>query len=209
MSHLQCAHVLRSSTGDLRPPVANQPARLEPAGLAARPRSRALHARAIAQCHPGSHGVDGRTPAPVHRSWQALRRSPRGRPAIFHGGKRAGSDGVWSAGARRLYLCIRLQRVVAPRYTRRAAFAAAAACATATLRGGLRALPARGHRRDRGVSGSKEERSEYEFVEWIESLREGPIVVDELRDEVDEWLVWLDRRFDRRTANDRLQEILA
>ncbi|KDP85191.1 hypothetical protein CF70_015130 [Cupriavidus sp. SK-3] len=73
----------------------------------------------------------------------------------------------------------------------------------------MRALPARGHRRDRGVSGSKEERSEYEFVEWIESLREGPIVVDELRDEVDEWLVWLDRRFDRRTANDRLQEILA
>ncbi|MCY0854004.1 plasmid pRiA4b ORF-3 family protein [Cupriavidus sp. D39] len=63
-----------------------------------------------------------------------------------------------------------------------------------------------------GIEGyleSKEERSEYEFLEWIESLREGPIVLDELRDEVDKWLVWLDRRFDRRTANDRLQEILA
>jgi hypothetical protein len=32
---------------------------------------------------------------------------------------------------------------------------------------------------------SKEERSEYEFLEWIESLREGPIVPDELRDEVE------------------------
>ncbi|NUA31298.1 plasmid pRiA4b ORF-3 family protein [Cupriavidus basilensis] len=62
---------------------------------------------------------------------------------------------------------------------------------------------------------TRDERSEYEFLDWLESLREGTIVLDELRDEVDQWLVrlvrlvWLDRRFDRRTANDRLQEILA
>ncbi|MCY0853251.1 hypothetical protein [Cupriavidus sp. D39] len=54
-----------------------------------------------------------------------------------------------------------------------------------------------------------DERSEYEFLEWLESPREGPIVLDHLRDEVDQWLVWLDRHFDRRTANDRLQQILA
>ena len=56
---------------------------------------------------------------------------------------------------------------------------------------------------------AKDERSEYEFLDWLESLREGPIVLDELRDEVDQWLVWLDRHFDRRTANDRLPQIQA
>lgn len=39
MSHLQCAHLLRSLTGNRCPPVANRPARLEPAGLAAPPHS--------------------------------------------------------------------------------------------------------------------------------------------------------------------------
>lgn len=50
---------------------------------------------------------------------------------------------------------------------------------------------------------TRDERSEYEFLDWLGSLREGPIVLDDLRDEVDQWLVWLDRRFDRRTANER------
>ncbi|GLC91096.1 hypothetical protein Tamer19_05040 [Cupriavidus sp. TA19] len=61
---------------------------------------------------------------------------------------------------------------------RRAAFAAASDCATATATATATAWrvpgqPAGGHRRG-GVS-SKEERCE--FLEWIESLREGPIVV--------------------------------
>ncbi|AUT76513.1 plasmid pRiA4b ORF-3 family protein [Paraburkholderia hospita] len=45
---------------------------------------------------------------------------------------------------------------------------------------------------------------EHEFLEWIETLREGQIAVNDLRVEDDEWLIWLDRRFDRRTANERL-----
>ncbi|KAI3605368.1 hypothetical protein D8I24_2471 (plasmid) [Cupriavidus necator H850] len=54
-----------------------------------------------------------------------------------------------------------------------------------------------------------EERSEWEFVEWLESLRERPIELDALRDEVDQWLTWLDRRFDRQIVNDRLRQLQA
>jgi hypothetical protein len=32
-------------------------------------------------------------------------------------------------------------------------------------------------------------------------------VLEDLRDEVDGWLIWLDRRFDRRIVNDRLREL--
>jgi hypothetical protein len=45
---------------------------------------------------------------------------------------------------------------------------------------------------------------EHEFLEWIETLRKGQIDVNDLRVEADEWLIWLDRRFDRRAANERL-----
>ncbi len=55
--------------------------------------------------------------------------------------------------------------------------------------------------------GARNERGEYEFLDWLESLREGPIVLEDLRDEVDRWLTWLDRRFDRQTVNDQLQEL--
>jgi hypothetical protein len=48
---------------------------------------------------------------------------------------------------------------------------------------------------------------EHEFLEWIETLREGQIDVNDLRVEADEWLIWLDRRFDRRAANERLQTL--
>ncbi|QBY55233.1 plasmid pRiA4b ORF-3 family protein [Cupriavidus oxalaticus] len=51
--------------------------------------------------------------------------------------------------------------------------------------------------------------SEWEFMEWIESLRERSIDLDELRDEVDQWVTWLDRRFDRKVVNDRLRQLLA
>ena len=53
----------------------------------------------------------------------------------------------------------------------------------------------------------RDERSEYEFLDWLESLREEPIVLEDLRDEVDRWLTWLDRRFDRQIVNDRLREL--
>ncbi|WP_454753732.1 plasmid pRiA4b ORF-3 family protein [Cupriavidus necator] len=55
----------------------------------------------------------------------------------------------------------------------------------------------------------RESRSEWEFMEWLESLRERPIELNELRDEVDQWLTWLDRRFDRQIVNDRLRELQA
>ncbi|QYY34307.1 hypothetical protein K2O51_33645 (plasmid) [Cupriavidus pinatubonensis] len=42
--------------------------------------------------------------------------------------------------------------------------------------------------------------------DWIESLREGPVVLEDLRGQVDRWLTWLDRRFDRQIVNDRLRE---
>ncbi|MFD1557346.1 hypothetical protein ACFSHT_17255 [Paraburkholderia silviterrae] len=45
------------------------------------------------------------------------------------------------------------------------------------------------------------------FLEWIETLREGQIDVDDLRAEADEWLIWLDRCFDRRAANERLHAL--
>ena len=32
------------------------------------------------------------------------------------------------------------------------------------------------------------------------AAREGPIVLEDLRDKVDRWLTWLDRRFDRQTV---------
>ena len=48
---------------------------------------------------------------------------------------------------------------------------------------------------------------EHEFLEWIETLREGQIDVNDLRVEADEWLIWLDRSFDRRAANKRLQTL--
>ncbi len=51
--------------------------------------------------------------------------------------------------------------------------------------------------------------NEWEFMEWIESLRERSIDLDELRDEVDQWVTWLDRRFDRKVVNDRLRQLLA
>jgi hypothetical protein len=54
---------------------------------------------------------------------------------------------------------------------------------------------------------ARDERSEYEFLDWLESLREEPIVLEDLRDEVDGWLTWLDRRFDRQIVNDRLREL--
>ncbi|CAG2160853.1 plasmid pRiA4b ORF-3 family protein [Cupriavidus numazuensis] len=54
---------------------------------------------------------------------------------------------------------------------------------------------------------ARDEHSEYEFLDWIESLRERPVVLEDLRDEVDRWLTWLDRRFDRQTVNDRLREV--
>ena len=49
--------------------------------------------------------------------------------------------------------------------------------------------------------------SEHEFLEWIETLRGSQIEVNDLRVEVDEWLIWLDRCFDRRAANERLQTL--
>ncbi len=55
----------------------------------------------------------------------------------------------------------------------------------------------------------RDERGEYEFLDWIESLREGPIVLEDLRDEVDQWLTWPDRRFDRQIFNDRLRRLQA
>jgi len=36
---------------------------------------------------------------------------------------------------------------------------------------------------------------------------EGQIDVGDLRVEADEWLIWLDRRFDRRAANERLRTL--
>lgn len=51
--------------------------------------------------------------------------------------------------------------------------------------------------------------NEWEFMEWLESLRERPIELDELRDEVDQWVTWLDRRFDRQVVNDRLRQLQA
>ena len=48
---------------------------------------------------------------------------------------------------------------------------------------------------------------EHQFLEWIETLREGQIDVGDLRVEADEWLIWLDRRFDRRAANERLRTL--
>jgi len=53
---------------------------------------------------------------------------------------------------------------------------------------------------------ARDEHNEYQFLDWIESLREGPIVLEDLRDQVDRWLTWLDRRFDRQIVNDRLRE---
>jgi len=52
-----------------------------------------------------------------------------------------------------------------------------------------------------------EAHGEHEFLEWIETFREGQIDVHDLRVEADEWLIWLDRRFDRRAANERLQTL--
>jgi hypothetical protein len=52
-----------------------------------------------------------------------------------------------------------------------------------------------------------EEHGEYEFLEWLETLRENRIDLNDLRVEADEWLFWLDRRFDRRAANERLQTL--
>ncbi|QBR04197.1 hypothetical protein E1956_44510 (plasmid) [Paraburkholderia pallida] len=46
---------------------------------------------------------------------------------------------------------------------------------------------------------------EHEFLERIETLREGQIDVNVLHVEADEWLIWLDRGFDRRAADERLQ----
>ena len=54
-----------------------------------------------------------------------------------------------------------------------------------------------------------EERGEWEFLEWLDSLRERPIELDELSDEVDQWLTWLDRSFDRQIVNDRLRQLQA
>ena len=54
---------------------------------------------------------------------------------------------------------------------------------------------------------ARDERSEYEFLDWLESLCEGPIVLEDLRDEVDRQLTWLDRRFDRQIVNDRLRHL--
>ena len=48
---------------------------------------------------------------------------------------------------------------------------------------------------------------EHEFLEWIETLRGSQIEVNDLRAEVDEWLIWLDRCFDRCAANERLQTL--
>ena len=52
-----------------------------------------------------------------------------------------------------------------------------------------------------------EEHGEFEFFEWLETLRENPIEMNTLRVEADEWLFWLDRRFDRRAANERLHTL--
>ncbi|MDN7182229.1 hypothetical protein M0D69_30280 [Caballeronia sp. SEWSISQ10-4 2] len=49
--------------------------------------------------------------------------------------------------------------------------------------------------------------SEHEFLEWIETLRGSQIEVNDLRVEVDEWLIWLDWCFDRCAANERLQTL--
>ena len=52
-----------------------------------------------------------------------------------------------------------------------------------------------------------EEHGEYEVLEWLETLRENRIEVNELCVQADEWLTWLDRCFDRRAANERLQTL--
>jgi hypothetical protein len=48
---------------------------------------------------------------------------------------------------------------------------------------------------------------EHEFLEWIQTLREVQIDLNDLRVEVDEWLIWLARGFDRRAANELLQTL--
>ncbi|WP_430231436.1 hypothetical protein [Paraburkholderia tropica] len=48
---------------------------------------------------------------------------------------------------------------------------------------------------------------EHVFLEWIQTLRKGPIDLNDLRIEVDEWLIWLNRGFDRRAANERMQTL--
>jgi hypothetical protein len=52
-----------------------------------------------------------------------------------------------------------------------------------------------------------ENHGEYEFLEWLETLRENRIDLNDLRVEADKWLFWLDRSFDRRAANERLQTL--
>jgi hypothetical protein len=54
---------------------------------------------------------------------------------------------------------------------------------------------------------AREEHGEFEFFEWLETLCENRIEVNDLRVEVDEWLIWLDRCFDRRAANERLRAL--
>ncbi|BCG04578.1 hypothetical protein PPGU19_091460 (plasmid) [Paraburkholderia sp. PGU19] len=62
---------------------------------------------------------------------------------------------------------------------------------------------ARPRRRSREIHEGLEGHGEYEFLEWLETLRENRIEVNDLRIEVDEWLIWLDRCFDSREANER------
>jgi hypothetical protein len=52
-----------------------------------------------------------------------------------------------------------------------------------------------------------DEHGEYKFLEWLETLRENWLEVNDLRVEVAEWLIWLDRCFDRQAANERLQTL--
>jgi hypothetical protein len=44
----------------------------------------------------------------------------------------------------------------------------------------------------------------HDFLEWLEALRDNCTKANGLCAEVDEWLVWLDRCFDRPAANERL-----
>lgn len=46
-------------------------------------------------------------------------------------------------------------------------------------------------------------------VYGVARVRERAIELEQLLDEVDKWLNWLDRRFDRQMVHDRLQQLQA
>ncbi|SOZ05291.1 hypothetical protein CBM2595_A70037 [Cupriavidus taiwanensis] len=98
--------------------------------------------------------------------------------------------------------------MVAARHTRQATRAEGGYRAVAALCGGMRGLSTGGYRRGGTISGAwrKVERM---GVYGVARVRERAIELEQLRDEVDKWLNWLDRRFDRQMVHDRLQQLQA